>query len=101
MTPQQRRQVRDILSPRIQALEAAGATGWLVEQAKIYFADHTLSDSWWGLCVLLIRAERLYGLRTRTAPINVEASSLLQEIRIAIGGNPTDPEFMEPVSRPT
>lgn len=97
MTPQQRRTCRDILRARADTLQASGAdVQWMIDAVRAWVADFGSSQLWWGACSLIVRAERVAGVRTRSADLRTETLALLEQLRVACGGNVNDPDFKDP-----
>jgi hypothetical protein len=98
MTPQQRRAARDILGPRVDAIEAANGGTWLLNQGRAYLADNQATWAWWGVCAMIVRAEWLFGVRPITGRADLETAALMEEVRVAVGAAVGDPEFANPNS---
>jgi hypothetical protein len=96
MTPQQRRAARDILEPRVDAIEAANGGTWLLDKARSYLADSGAQWAWWNVCAMIVRAEWMFGVRPITGRADLETAALMEEIRVAVGAAVDDPEFVNP-----
>jgi hypothetical protein len=97
MTPAQRNQCRTALRARADTLQASGFdVQWLIDAARAWVADFGLTNLWWGACAMVVRAERIAGLRALTPDVRTQILALLEELRVASGGSTTDPDFKDP-----
>jgi hypothetical protein len=95
MTPAQRNQARTFLTARAEAVTDPRAQD-LLALARGWIADFGLAQLWWGACAWIVRAERVAGMQPITPDVRLQILALLEELRVAVGGTTSDPDFKDP-----